>query len=106
MNKLDVATRLTSNIVMCKVAIDQHRHIAGKQDQIPNLYSSHPGDKLTSLASPHTSQKKSSPSLRPIEYLDLWFIKSLPWPIELHGAKISFYRNIFLSQYCVSKCLV
>ena len=26
MNKLDVATRLTSNKVMCKVAIDQHRH--------------------------------------------------------------------------------
>jgi len=34
-----------------------------------------------------------------IEYLDLWFVKSLPWPIEIHGAKISFYRNIFISQY-------
>jgi len=31
-----------------------------------------------------------------IEYLDLWFVKSLPRPIEIHGANISFYRNIFL----------
>jgi hypothetical protein len=42
-----------------------------------------------------------------IKYLDLWYIKSLPWlVIEIHGSKISFYRNIFLSQYCVPKCLV
>jgi len=32
--------------------------------------------------------------------------KSLPWPLDIHGSKISFYRNIFLSQYCASKCLV
>jgi len=35
-----------------------------------------------------------------------WFFKGLPWPIEIHGTKIYFYRNIFLSQYCVRKCLV
>jgi len=23
-----------------------------------------------------------------------WFDKSLPWPKEIHGSKISFYRNI------------
>jgi len=28
-----------------------------------------------------------------------WFLKSLPWPLDIHGLKISFYRNIFLSQY-------
>jgi len=34
------------------------------------------------------------------EVLDLWFFKSLPWPvIEIHGSKIYFYLNIFLSQY-------
>ncbi len=27
-------------------------------------------------------------------YLDLWFVKSLPWPIEIDGSKLSFYRNI------------
>jgi len=32
--------------------------------------------------------------------------KSLPWPLDIHGSKISFYRNIFLSQYCASKRLV
>ncbi len=26
-------------------------------------------------------------------YLD-FFVKSLPWPIEIRGSKISFYRNI------------
>ncbi len=25
------------------------------------------------------------------------FVKSLPWPIEIHGSKIYFYLNIFLS---------
>jgi len=35
-----------------------------------------------------------------------WFVKSLPWPIEIDGSELSFYRNIFLSQYCASKCLV
>jgi hypothetical protein len=34
-----------------------------------------------------------------IKNLDLWFYKSLPWPIEIDGSKIffialSFYRNI------------
>ncbi len=23
-----------------------------------------------------------------------WFLKSLPWPLDIHGLKISFYRNI------------
>jgi len=27
-------------------------------------------------------------------------------PIEIDGSKLSFYRNLFLSQYCASKCLV
>jgi len=27
-------------------------------------------------------------------YLVLWFDKSLPWPIDIHGPKIFFYRNI------------
>ena len=37
----------------------------------------------------------------------LCFVKSLPWlVIEIHGSKISFYLNIFLSKYCVPKCLV
>jgi len=27
------------------------------------------------------------------------FVKSLPWPLDIHGSKLSFYRNIFLSQY-------
>jgi len=22
------------------------------------------------------------------------FVKSLPWPLDIHGSKISFYRNI------------
>jgi len=35
-----------------------------------------------------------------------WFLKSLPWPLDIYGSKIYFYRNIFLSQYCASKCLV
>jgi len=30
----------------------------------------------------------------------LCFVKSLPWlVIEIHGSKISFYRNVFLSFY-------
>jgi len=37
----------------------------------------------------------------------LCFIKSLPWlVIKIHGSKIYLNRNIFLSQYCVQKCLV
>jgi len=36
----------------------------------------------------------------------LIFLKSLPWLIEIHGPKIYFYRKVFLSQYCVRKCLV
>jgi len=36
----------------------------------------------------------------------LWFVKSLPWPLDIHGSELSFYRNIFLSQYRVQKCLV
>jgi len=39
-------------------------------------------------------------------YLVLCFDKSLPWPVDIHGSKISFYRNIFLSQYREQKCLV
>jgi len=31
---------------------------------------------------------------------------ALPWSIEINDSKISFYCNIFLSQYCASKCLV
>jgi len=27
-------------------------------------------------------------------------------PLEIHGSELSFYRNIFLSQYRVPKCLV
>jgi len=39
-------------------------------------------------------------SLRNMKYLDLWFVKSLPWlVIEIHGSKLSFYRNIFLFFY-------
>ncbi len=38
-------------------------------------------------------------------YLD-FFVKSLPWPLDIHGSKIFFYRNIFLSHYCAAKCLV
>ncbi len=36
----------------------------------------------------------------------MWFIKGLPWPIEVYGSKWSFNRNIFLSQYREQKCLV
>ncbi len=41
-----------------------------------------------------------------------WFVfhleltLALPRSIEINGTKISFHRNIFLSQYCVSKCHV
>jgi hypothetical protein len=36
----------------------------------------------------------------------LWFVKSLPWPIEIDGSKLSFYCNIFfLWQDCVQKYL-
>jgi len=34
------------------------------------------------------------------------FVKSLPWLLDIHGSKISFYRKIFLLQYCASKCLL
>jgi len=37
-------------------------------------------------------------------YLELVFIYSIPW--HLDGSKWSIYHNIFLSQYCVWKCLV
>ncbi len=36
----------------------------------------------------------------------IFFCSSLPWPLNIHGSKIYFYFNIFLSQYCASKCLV
>jgi hypothetical protein len=39
-------------------------------------------------------------------YLVLGFDKRSPWPIDIHGPKTSFYRNIFLSKYCPQKCLV
>ncbi len=39
-------------------------------------------------------------------FLDLFFVKSLPWPLAIHGSKLSFYRKIFLSQYRVQKYLV
>jgi len=32
-------------------------------------------------------------------YLDLFFVKSLPWPLDIHGSKMSFNRFIFLLQY-------
>ncbi len=36
------------------------------------------------------------------KYLDLWFVKSLPWPIEVNASKISFYRNLFfIAILCV-----
>jgi hypothetical protein len=38
-------------------------------------------------------------------YLDFFF-KCLPWPLDIHGSKLSFYRNIFLSQYREQKSLV
>jgi len=28
-----------------------------------------------------------------------FFVKSLPWPLDIRSSKIYFYRNIFLSQY-------
>jgi len=35
------------------------------------------------------------------------FCLERPWlVIEIHGSKLSFYRKIFLWQYCVKKCLV
>jgi len=34
------------------------------------------------------------------------FVKSLPWPLDIHGSKLSIYRNIFLSQYREQKYLV
>jgi len=36
-------------------------------------------------------------------YLDL--LKSLPWPLEIHGAKISFYRNVVRKMSRVNKAL-
>jgi len=33
-------------------------------------------------------------SYQNLVYLVLWFDESLPWPIDIHGPKISFYRNI------------
>ncbi len=32
------------------------------------------------------------------KYLDLWFVKSLPWPIEVNALKIYFYRNTIVRQ--------
>jgi len=34
------------------------------------------------------------------------FVKSLPWPLDIHDSKKYFYYIIFLSQYCASKFLV
>jgi hypothetical protein len=39
-------------------------------------------------------------------YFDLFFVKSLPWPVDIHDSKLYFHRNIFLLQYCVLKCLL
>ena len=39
-------------------------------------------------------------------YLELFIVKSLPWPIEIDGSKLYFYCNIFLLQYCVQKYLL
>jgi len=36
----------------------------------------------------------------------IFFVKSLPWSLDIHGSKLSFHRNMFLLQYCVSKCFV
>jgi hypothetical protein len=41
-----------------------------------------------------------------IKNLDLWFVKRLPWPLDIHGSKLYFYRNIFLSQYRKQKYLM
>jgi len=35
-------------------------------------------------------------------YLLLCFVMSLPWPIDTHGPKISFYRNIVQKILCVT----
>jgi len=36
-----------------------------------------------------------------------YVFQSLPWlVVETRGLKLSFYCNIFLSQYCSRKCLV
>ena len=40
------------------------------------------------------------------EKIHLDFLKSLPWPIEIHGPKIYFYRNIFLSKYLFYRNIV
>jgi len=45
-------------------------------------------------------------SYKNLVYPVLSFDKSLPWPIDIHGPEISFYRNTFLSKYCAQKCLV
>jgi len=29
-----------------------------------------------------------------VMYLELIFVKSLPRPLDIHGSKLSFYRNI------------
>jgi hypothetical protein len=36
-------------------------------------------------------------------YMIYYFVKSLSWPLDIHGPKLSLYRNVFLLQYCVQK---
>jgi len=33
------------------------------------------------------------------------FVKCLPWPFDIHGSKISFYRNIVRQMSRVNKAL-
>jgi len=33
-------------------------------------------------------------SEKSVMYLDLILVKSSPWPLEIDGSKLSFYRNI------------
>jgi len=41
------------------------------------------------------------------KYLDLWFVKSLPWSIEINSSKISFLlQYLFIAILCVKMSCV
>jgi hypothetical protein len=84
------------------------------------IQTRHFGTQYFSMTNKVSSNKRTLNCFVCLFTLIYLFVKSLPWPLDIHGSKIyfyifisqylfiaiSFYRNIFLSQYCASNCLV
>jgi len=91
---LDLRSYLLVNNLFLKIDDkDFHMRHFGTQYCNKNIFLSHRFEYPTKVS----SEKN-------VTYLP--WAKSLPWPKETYGSKLSFYCYNFLSKYCAPKCLV